>query len=132
MVIVYRATHAQECMERALVLTAMGIDHAVRRDWWGWCLQVEGDTVSDATKQLDLYEQENRAAAAPLTLTRWPLDNKISIFASDAFGSITGGSMIGGAATTSTGRKVAAGSSTAVALKRGSRSHLNTRFAFTS
>jgi membrane associated rhomboid family serine protease len=70
MVIVYRATHAQECMERALVLTAMGIDHAVRRDWWGWCLQVEGDTVSDATKQLDLYEQENRAAAAPPTLTR--------------------------------------------------------------
>ncbi len=37
-----------------------------------------------------------------------------------------------GAATTSTGKNDAAGFSTAVRVKRGSRSHLNTRFAFTS
>ncbi len=63
-----------------------------------------------------------------------PLDSKISIIASDTLGSMTGGSMSGGAgaATTSTGKNDAAGSSTAVGVKRGSRSHLNTRFAFTS
>lgn len=64
MVIVYRAAHAQQCMERSLVLAAMGIDYAVRRDWWGWCLQVEEDTVAEASAQIDLYEQENRALPA--------------------------------------------------------------------
>jgi len=61
MVIVYRSTDAQECMERSLVLAAMGIDYVVRRDWWGWYLQVGEHAESAATTQIDLYELENRA-----------------------------------------------------------------------
>ena len=62
MVIVYRSMRRQECMERSLVLAAMGINHVVRRNWWDWCLLVDEQDAAGAIAQFDLYEQENRPA----------------------------------------------------------------------
>ncbi|MGI9330954.1 MAG: rhomboid family intramembrane serine protease [Gammaproteobacteria bacterium] len=42
----------------------MSIDHAIRRDWWGWYLQVDEAAVTQASQQIDLYEQENQAPPA--------------------------------------------------------------------
>lgn len=74
---------------------------------------------------------------APITLMRWPVGRTISTCDPDAPElmtgvSITGASMTVADATTSTGRNDPLRPSSGGGLKRGSRSHLKTRFAFTS
>jgi rhomboid protease GluP len=64
MILVYRSLRAQDCMERSLVLAAMGIDYFVQRTWWGWCLLVDDAAADESRTQLALYEQERRVAGA--------------------------------------------------------------------
>ena len=59
-VIIFRSRIAAECTERALVLKAMDIEHAVRRRAGEWMLVVPEHRVSVAVGQLQDYARENR------------------------------------------------------------------------
>jgi membrane associated rhomboid family serine protease len=59
MVIIHRSVRAQETGDRALVLLAMGIDHDVGRNLFGWWLGVPVHEESRAREQLHLWEREN-------------------------------------------------------------------------
>lgn len=59
-VVIFRSRSAAECNERALVLKAMHIEHAVLRQAGEWLLVVPEDRVPVAVRQLDHYARENR------------------------------------------------------------------------
>ena len=56
----------QECANRALVLQAMEIDHAVERDVLVWRVLVPEHEEARAREQLQLYEAENQAARSTI------------------------------------------------------------------
>ncbi len=59
----------QECANRALVLQAMEIDHAVERDVLVWRVLVPEHAEARAREQLQLYEAENQAARSTIKYT---------------------------------------------------------------
>ncbi len=59
----------QECANRALVLQAMEIDHAVERDVLVWRVLVPEHEEARAREQLQLYEAENQAARSTIKYT---------------------------------------------------------------
>jgi membrane associated rhomboid family serine protease len=59
----------QECANRALVLQAMEIDHAVERDVLVWRVLVPEHEEARAREQLQLYEAENQAARSTIKHT---------------------------------------------------------------
>lgn len=59
MVIVHRSVRAQETSDRALVLLAMGIEHDIGRNLFGWWLGVPNHEETRALEQLLLWEKEN-------------------------------------------------------------------------
>ena len=59
MVIVHRSVRAQETSDRALVLLAMGIEHDIGRNLFGWWLGVPNHEETRAFEQLLLWEKEN-------------------------------------------------------------------------
>lgn len=61
MVVIHRSLRMQKCANRALVLQAMEIDHAVERDVLVWRILVPEHEEARAREQLQLYEAENRA-----------------------------------------------------------------------
>ncbi|MEC7803955.1 MAG: rhomboid family intramembrane serine protease [Pseudomonadota bacterium] len=66
MVIIHRSLRMQECANRALVLQAMEIDHAVERDVLVWRVLVPEHEEARAREQLQLYEAENQAARSTI------------------------------------------------------------------
>jgi membrane associated rhomboid family serine protease len=62
MVVIYRSLRMRESADRALVLHAMDIDHALDRGVLGWRVSVPAHEESRAREQLYLYETENRVA----------------------------------------------------------------------
>ena len=69
MVIIHRSLRMQECANRALVLQAMEIDHAVERDVLVWRVLVPEHEEARAREQLQLYEAENQAARSTIKHT---------------------------------------------------------------
>ncbi len=69
MVVIHRSLRMQDCANRALVLQAMGIDHAVERDVLVWRVLVPRYEERRAREQLQLYEAENRGARSTATYT---------------------------------------------------------------
>lgn len=67
MVVIHRSLRMQDCANRALVLQAMGIDHAVERDVLVWRILVPTYEEGRAREQLQLYEAENRGATSTTT-----------------------------------------------------------------
>lgn len=59
--IVYRSVRRRDCEERQLVLTAVGIDAVLLRDFGEYVLQVSATDGAAALRQLLQYESENRA-----------------------------------------------------------------------
>jgi len=59
MVIVHRSVRAQETVDRALVMLAMGIEHEIKHGLFGWGLYVPGHEAARAREQLLLWEREN-------------------------------------------------------------------------
>ncbi len=64
MVVVHRSFRARECYDRALVLTAMGIENEFASGLAGWRLMVPTYEAERAREQLRLYELENRPRLA--------------------------------------------------------------------
>ena len=60
--IVYRTVHKRDCLERALVLKAVGIEHEMRNSFGGYELVVADSKEADAREQLGLYDAENTSA----------------------------------------------------------------------
>lgn len=58
-VIIFRSARAAACRERALVLRATGVEHAVRRVAREWVLVVPTPRAVDAARELDAYAAEN-------------------------------------------------------------------------
>ena len=69
MVVIHRSLRMQDCANRALVLQAMGIDHAVERDVLVWRVLVPTYEEQRAREQLQLYEAENRGAKSKASYT---------------------------------------------------------------
>ena len=69
MVIIHRSLRMQECANRALVLQAMEIAHAVERDVLVWRVLVPEHEEARAREQLQLYEAENQAARSTIKHT---------------------------------------------------------------
>lgn len=67
MVVVHRSFRARECYDRALVLTAMGIENEFASGLAGWRLLVPQHEADRAREQLRLYELENRPRFVPRT-----------------------------------------------------------------
>jgi len=59
MVIIYRSVRAQETRDRALVLIAMGIEHDMGHNLFGWWLGIPDHEEARALEQLHLWEREN-------------------------------------------------------------------------
>jgi membrane associated rhomboid family serine protease len=59
-VIIFDSPGAAECRERALVLAAMGFEHAIGRQDGMFVLAVPGHQEASADRELDLYEVETR------------------------------------------------------------------------
>ena len=59
MVIIYRSVRAQETRDRALVLIAMGIEHDMGHNLFGWWLGIPDHEEARALEQLHLCEREN-------------------------------------------------------------------------
>ncbi|MHC4947743.1 MAG: rhomboid family intramembrane serine protease [Planctomycetota bacterium] len=59
-VIVFRSRHRPACAERALVLKALGIDHAVGLLDGAWTVSVPAPQAPFAVRQLDEYARESR------------------------------------------------------------------------
>ncbi len=57
---VYKSLNAQACFDRSLVLTAMGIEHVVQRQWMTWRILVDARLADAAHEQLRLYARENQ------------------------------------------------------------------------
>lgn len=72
LVTVYRSPRRRDCTERALVLDAMGIDHEVVETPDDFMIVVAARDAGVAVRQIELYEQENRRAAAPETPEELP------------------------------------------------------------
>jgi rhomboid protease GluP len=62
MKVVHRSLREHESRDRALVLTAMNIEHRLERGWVGWRILVPGHEESRASEQWRLYDLENVAA----------------------------------------------------------------------
>jgi rhomboid protease GluP len=71
---VYRSARRRACEERQLVLTAVGIDAVLLRDFGEYVLQVTATDAGAALRQLLQYEAENRASA-PLPPPPLPYPN---------------------------------------------------------
>ncbi len=56
---IFRSRRSRDCGERALVLRARGIPHAVRRGAEGWVLLVPAPIAEQARRELADYEREN-------------------------------------------------------------------------
>jgi rhomboid protease GluP len=63
---VFRSRQRAECAERALVLTAVGIDGELRFEGQFYVLMVAAADASRALEQLAQYEQERQSAALPV------------------------------------------------------------------
>lgn len=63
---VFRAAQRAECAERALVLTAVGIDSELRFEGAYYVLMVAAAEAARALEQLAQYEKERRSAALPV------------------------------------------------------------------
>jgi rhomboid protease GluP len=61
MKVVHRSLREQESRERALVLTAMGIEHELERSWLSWRIAVPVHEETRAREQWRLYDLENPA-----------------------------------------------------------------------
>lgn len=73
-IVIFHSRVAAQCHERALVLRAMGIEHAVLRREGEWMLVVPEQRVGVAVEQLDAYIRENRDwPRAPRVLPHHPL-----------------------------------------------------------
>lgn len=57
--VIYRAERERVCLERALVLRAVGIEHEIRDSACGCELLVHMDRATEAIEQLTLYDLEN-------------------------------------------------------------------------
>jgi membrane associated rhomboid family serine protease len=62
MKVVHRSLREQESRDRALVLTAMDIEHELERGWVGWRIAVPHHEESRAQEQWRLYDLENTLA----------------------------------------------------------------------
>jgi membrane associated rhomboid family serine protease len=62
MKVVHRSLREQESRDRALVLTAMDIEHELERGWVGWRIAVPPHEESRAQEQWRLYDLENTLA----------------------------------------------------------------------
>ena len=62
MKVVHRSLREQESRDRALVLTAMDIEHELERGWVGWRIAVPLHEESRAQEQWRLYDLENTLA----------------------------------------------------------------------
>ena len=59
--VIHRSLREQEARERALVLTAMDIEHQLERSWLAWRIIVPRHEESRAREQWRLYDLENTA-----------------------------------------------------------------------
>jgi MYXO-CTERM domain-containing protein len=59
-VVIFHSPHRAACAERAVVLRAMGIAHAVRRHGSAWVLLVPEPLAGRARAELEAYVRENR------------------------------------------------------------------------
>lgn len=62
---VYRSARRDDCLERAFMLGAVGIETETRLEPPYYLLTVEGADAARAREQLGLYESESRAPSAP-------------------------------------------------------------------
>ena len=69
MKVVHRSLREQESRDRALVLTAMDIEHQLERGWLGWRITVPHHEASRAEEQWRLYDLENTSGLSATVRT---------------------------------------------------------------
>ncbi len=69
MKVVHRSLREQESRDRALVLTAMAIEHQLERGWLGWRITVPHHEASRAEEQWRLYDLENTSGLSATART---------------------------------------------------------------